>query len=162
MNVCIGARTLVSLTARTGERVRNIYARSGSRAPIPTGLSLSAQGCRACEATLGYRFQRILQPQRRCVKSTRHRHNPVGVDVYFNATPRVACASQPWAERHYPFGVNQRCTDLSKESRTLAALRDALLPKLLSGELRLPSQGFGSARRRHYYQPNPQPTESTS
>ena len=30
------------------------------------------------------------------------------------------------------------------ESRTLAALRDALLPKLLSGELRLPSQGFGT------------------
>lgn len=31
------------------------------------------------------------------------------------------------------------------ESRTLAALRDALLPKLLSGELRVPSQGFGTA-----------------
>ena len=30
------------------------------------------------------------------------------------------------------------------ESRTLAALRDALLPKLLSGELRLPSQSFGA------------------
>jgi hypothetical protein len=34
---------------------------------------------------------------------------------------------------------------MSLESRTLAALRDALLPKLLSGELRLPSQGFGTA-----------------
>jgi type I restriction enzyme S subunit len=32
-----------------------------------------------------------------------------------------------------------------EESRTLAALRDALLPKLLSGELRVPSQGFGKA-----------------
>ena len=30
-------------------------------------------------------------------------------------------------------------------SRTLAGLRDALLPKLLSGELRLPSQDFGTA-----------------
>jgi len=27
----------------------------------------------------------------------------------------------------------------SRESRTLAALRDALLPKLLSGELRMPA-----------------------
>jgi hypothetical protein len=28
---------------------------------------------------------------------------------------------------------------VSNESRTLAALRDALLPKLLSGELRVPA-----------------------
>lgn len=31
------------------------------------------------------------------------------------------------------------------QSRTLAAMRDALLPKLLCGELRVPSQGFGKA-----------------
>jgi len=29
---------------------------------------------------------------------------------------------------------------LNEESRTLAALRDALLPKLLSGELRVPAK----------------------
>jgi type I restriction enzyme S subunit len=34
------------------------------------------------------------------------------------------------------------------ESRTLAALRDALLPKLLSGELRLPPPSFGETSRR--------------
>jgi len=34
---------------------------------------------------------------------------------------------------------------MNEESRALAALRDALLPKLLSGELRLPSQGFSTA-----------------
>ena len=31
-----------------------------------------------------------------------------------------------------------RCNSLSRESRTLAALRDALLPRLMSGELRVP------------------------
>jgi type I restriction enzyme S subunit len=50
---------------------------------------------------------------------------------HFNHSPRVARASQPWAECRYPVGVN--------EWRTLAALRDALLPKLLSGELRVPA-----------------------
>ena len=41
--------------------------------------------------------------------------------------------------------LDQRILNNEEESRTLAALRDALLPKLLSGELRLPSQGFGTA-----------------
>jgi hypothetical protein len=40
-------------------------------------------------------------------------------------------ASQPWADGFSPVGAN--------ESRTLAALRDALLPRLLSGELRVPA-----------------------
>jgi type I restriction enzyme S subunit len=43
------------------------------------------------------------------------------------------------------FPIDQRIENNENESRTLAALRDALLPKLLSGELRLPSQGFGTA-----------------
>jgi type I restriction enzyme S subunit len=36
------------------------------------------------------------------------------------------------------FPIDQRIENNENESRTLAALRDALLPKLLSGELRLP------------------------
>ena len=51
------------------------------------------------------------------------------------------------AERFGQFarGVFAQLKAHDDESRTLAALRDALLPKLLSGELRLPSQGFGTA-----------------
>ena len=37
------------------------------------------------------------------------------------------------------FPIDQRIENNEKESRTLAALRDALLPKLLSGELRVPA-----------------------
>jgi len=32
------------------------------RAPIPTGLHHSAQGCRVCEATLGHRSKYFSQP----------------------------------------------------------------------------------------------------
>jgi hypothetical protein len=34
----------------------------------------------------------------------------------------------------------------AQEFRTLAALRDALLPKLLSGELRVPAAKLGEAK----------------
>ena len=100
--------------------------------PIPTGLHPSAQGCRVREATLGNVFHYSPQPQRGCInRPCADGFNPVGVVIHFNRSPRVARCSQPWAERRYPVGV--------KESRTLAALRDALLPKLLSGELRVPA-----------------------
>ena len=36
---------------------------------------------------------------------------------------------------------------MNKESRTLAALGDALLPKLLSGELRVPQNAIQNWRR---------------
>ncbi len=65
-------------------------------------------------------------------------YNPFRVVEFSERFPRVARASQPWAERHYPVGVNEYGAGASYESRTLAALRDALLPKL-SGELRVPA-----------------------
>ena len=107
---------------------------------IPTGLHHSAQGCRVREATLGNGFQYFPQPQRGCVNRLRARgSNPFRVDEFVGRFPRVACSSQPWAERRYPVGVKTCRPILPKESRTLTALRDALLPKLLSGELRVPA-----------------------
>jgi type I restriction enzyme S subunit len=52
---------------------------------------------------------------------------------------RIAVAPKPVAEC---FGqlikpLFSRSSDASKEGRTLAALRDTLLPKLISGELRV-------------------------
>jgi hypothetical protein len=73
--------------------------------PIPTGLQPSARGC-APRATLGHAEQHSLQPQRGCVRPWRiHCHNPVGVDSVLSDSPRVARASQPWANRRYPVGV---------------------------------------------------------
>jgi hypothetical protein len=101
--------------------------------PIPTGLHPSAQGCRVREATLGNAFHYFPQPQRGCINhACAGGCNPFRVVKFAGRFPRVARASQPWAKCLYPVGV--------KESRTLAALRDALLPKLLSGELRVPAK----------------------
>ena len=109
--------------------------------PIPTGLHPSAQGCRVREATLGNVFHYLPQPQRGCINRSRADGcNPFRVVKLGGRFPRVARASQPWAECHYPVGVNEwRVVSNRKETRTLAALRDALLPKLLSGELRVPA-----------------------
>ena len=75
--------------------------------PIPTGLRPKAQGCEA-RATLGERGLDIPQPQRGCVNSPRaDGHNPVGVVSFSRRFPRVARASQPWAECRYPVGVNR-------------------------------------------------------
>jgi hypothetical protein len=78
---------------------------------IPTGLRPKAQGC-ARRATLGHAPQTFPQPQRGCVHSVRARgHNPVGVDSISPGSPRVARASQPWADSRYPVGVNQPVTN---------------------------------------------------
>jgi len=50
-----------------------------------------------------------------------------GFGLFRGVVPRTL----PWAGLIRPFGAD--------ESRTLAALRDALLPRLPSGELRLPA-----------------------
>lgn len=50
-----------------------------------------------------------------------------GLVFFMGRCPRAL----PWAGLNHPFGV--------AESRTLVAVRDALLPKLLSGELRVPA-----------------------
>jgi hypothetical protein len=103
-------------------------------------LHPSAQGCRVREATLGNVFHYFPQPQRGCINRSRaDGFNPFRVVEFSERFPRVARASQPWAECRYPVGVNKRRAVSPDESRTLAALRDALLPKLLSGELRVPA-----------------------
>ena len=94
--------------------------------PIPTGLRPKAQGCEE-RATLGDVSEHFPQPQRGCGTI----HNLVEVEKSLRRFPKVARPSQPWAGGHSPFGADG--------SRTLAALRDALLPKLLSGELRVPA-----------------------
>ncbi len=104
--------------------------------PIPTGLRPSAQGCRVGEATLGNVFHYFPQPQRGCVnRACANGFNPFRVVEFAGRFPRVARPSQPWAECHYPVGVNKRRAASWNEFRTLAAL----LPKLLSGELRVPA-----------------------
>ena len=100
--------------------------------PIPTGLHPSAQGCRVREATLGNVFHYFPQRQRRCINRSRTGgFNPFRVVEFSGRFPRVARPSQPWAERHYPVGVNKRRAVSPDESRTLAAL--------LSGEFRVPA-----------------------
>jgi hypothetical protein len=72
------------------------------------------------------------QLQRCCINGVRaERFNPVGVVFHFNDLPRVVRCSQPWAEGRSPFGA--------EKSRGRVTPRDALLPKLLSGELRVPA-----------------------
>lgn len=92
----------------------------------------SARGCRACEAALGHASPNFSQPQRGCILAPRTDGlNLFRVHEFMGRFPRVARSSQPWAERRSPVGAGA--------SRTLAALRDTLLPKLLSGELRVKS-----------------------
>ena len=105
------------------------------RLPIPTGLHHSAQGCRVGEATLGQRPPIFSQPQRGCITPRPHGFNPVGVGFPFHGSPRVARASQPWADGCSPVGAEAGRAFPSNQSRTLATLRETLLPKLLSGEL---------------------------
>ena len=59
------------------------------------------------------------QPQRGCVLPRPPiRHNPVGVENNLAGRPRVARASQPWAELRYPVGV-MRAATLAAEKATL-------------------------------------------
>ena len=53
--------------------------------------------------------------------------------------PPIVCPPGPLVEEFGALAVNarQRCEELLLESRTLASLRDLLLPKLISGEIRL-------------------------
>ena len=80
--------------------------------PIPTGLHPSAQGCRVREATLGNEIHYSPQPQRGCINGGRAGGcNPFRVVGLWGRFPRVARASQPWAERRSPFGANTTCLE---------------------------------------------------
>src|SRR5258706_15137397 len=80
---------------------------------IPTGLCRSAQGC-ACRAvatrrreeraTLGVRSERNPTPTG-LQQTDGNGCNPDGVGEFFRLGPRVARASQPWAECWNPFGI---------------------------------------------------------
>jgi hypothetical protein len=76
--------------------------------PIPTGLHHSAQGCRVREATLGNR------PKKSSTLKGLHPslHSGLmqprwGWGNILGIFPRVARASQPWADGCYPVGVNR-------------------------------------------------------
>ena len=58
------------------------------------------------------------QPQRGCITSATKRFNPVGVENILDGRPRVARASQPWAELRYPVGV-MRAATLESEKAVL-------------------------------------------
>ena len=53
--------------------------------------------------------------------------------------PPIVCPPEPLVEAFEALAANarQRCEELLLESRTLAGLRDLLLPKLISGDIRL-------------------------
>ena len=117
---------------------------------IPTGLRPKAQGCPVGGTTLGGVSKHFPQPQRGCVTTGRDSRNLVEVEKPLRRFPEIARASpacaaermaaagrQPWAGGHCPVGANESCT--------LAALRDALLPQLLSGELHLLAGGSAQA-----------------
>jgi len=85
--------------------------------PIPTGLHPSAQGCEA-RATLGKASHDLPQPQRGCSLFLGSGGcNPVGVVEYYGRYPRVARASQPWAESRSPVGANSQPGGLAEGSR---------------------------------------------
>ncbi len=112
---------------------------------IPTGLRPPARGWRIAP-TLGRRSKYSPQPQRGCgIPSRANGLNPVGVDDFSGRFPRVARASQPWADGPYPVGVNRTArsreiplpplaeqrrivAELDAEAAQLEAVR-ALLPR---------------------------------
>ncbi len=78
-------------------------------ATIPTGLHPLAQGCDA-GATLGQTADRAttlkgLQPLAPDAATSRDDATPLGLKVSLAGCPRVARASQPWAECWNPFGI---------------------------------------------------------
>ena len=80
----------------------------------------SAQGCRIREATLGHAPPKFSNPERVASCVPRFDATPLGLMEPLDCAPRVARASQPWAERRYSVGVNSRrapCQDRSYVAR---------------------------------------------
>jgi len=86
---------------------------SGDAGGIPTGFRLKAQGCEA-RATLGKPQGKGFNPDGVASLSRRAGHNPVGVEPFRGPRPRVARASQPWAERRNPFGIPRKVVGNAK------------------------------------------------
>ncbi len=94
-----------------------VLKRAKARAPIPTGLHHSAQGCRVGEATLGNVVHYFLQPHRGCSNRSRVRGcNPFRIVEFSERFPRVAPrqsgSNQSWAERRSPVGAKRCRADL--------------------------------------------------
>ncbi len=79
--------------------------RGFSHDSIPKGLHHSAQGCRACEATLGYGSGTCFNPERVASDPGGDDATPLGLMDNSIRLPRVARSSQPWAERSNPLGL---------------------------------------------------------
>ena len=75
------------------------------RSPIPTGLHHSAQGCRACEATLGHRRQSNANPNGVASTCNHGAIQPFQGCAPCSTKPRVARNAQPWADRLNPFRI---------------------------------------------------------
>ncbi len=71
---------------------------------ILKGLPPSAQGCRVCEATLGYGPETSFNPERVASIPDRDEATPLGLMNISTRLPRVA-SSQPGAERLNPLGI---------------------------------------------------------
>ena len=75
----------------------------------PTGLRLTAQGCRALAATLGRIKTLTLQPQRGCARSADSQETDataLRLKCQMSPYPRVAAkARQPWAVSRSPVGA---------------------------------------------------------
>ncbi len=72
---------------------------------IPKGLHHSAQGCRVCEATLGYGSEMSFNPERVASNPGGDDATPLGLVNISTRSPRVARSSQPLAERLNPVGI---------------------------------------------------------
>jgi type I restriction enzyme S subunit len=80
------------------------------------------------------------------VTGTSKSHQRAQVDSILNLAvvvppSSIVAAFDSWAE-----ALLLRTLECRRESRTLATLRDTLLPKLVSGELRVPATGVDGAK----------------
>ena len=93
----------------------------------PTAFRPSAQGCRACEATLGHRSKMFSNPERVASCGARFATTPLGLMNNLNRVPRVARPSQPWAEGRYPFGVSPIPAASPEKQKPVERLVDRIL-----------------------------------
>jgi type I restriction enzyme S subunit len=118
------------------------------RAPVGS-VNMAAQKCSVGRGVAGvrhksgsrsytYYFMRSLEPDFARFEADGTVFGSIN-KADFHAIKRAAPPSEVVeAFEKLLFPIDQRIENNENESRTLAALRDALLPKLLSGELRLP------------------------
>jgi len=107
------------------------------RRTIPKGLHHSAQGCRACEATLGQRSKMSFNPERVASTHGGDDATPLGLVNISIGLPRVARSSPPWADRLNPFRI------LGWNSLSAFRLRQIFPSRLFSTALKPGVVGVG-------------------